>query len=119
MLSPDWKKVEIFLQPPAASPVLLLSRFGGIEPSPSHHVRCAVNRWALIGVHSLFPAMSDTDTVEVPIVSGVSPKEGPPGTKLTIRGEHLGDSKKDILGEAWAWHHRENSLYALHVGKKT
>ena len=33
-----------------------------------------------------------------PVVSGVSPNEGPPGTKLTIRGENLGDSKKDIIG---------------------
>ena len=33
-----------------------------------------------------------------PVVSGVSPNEGQPGTKLTIRGENLGDSLKDIMG---------------------
>jgi exocyst complex component 2 len=32
-----------------------------------------------------------------PVVSGVSPNEGPPGTKLTIRGENLGESLKDIV----------------------
>ena len=33
-----------------------------------------------------------------PVVSGVSPNEGPPGTRLTIRGENLGESKRDIIG---------------------
>ena len=38
----------------------------------------------------------------VPVVSGISPREGPPGTKVTIRGENLGINKKDVLGElAW------------------
>ena len=27
-----------------------------------------------------------------PVVSGISPREGPPGTKMTIRGENLGIS---------------------------
>ena len=36
--------------------------------------------------------------VQGPVVSGVSPNEGPPGTKLTIRGENLGNSLKDIMG---------------------
>ena len=27
-----------------------------------------------------------------PVVNGVSPREGPPGTKITIRGENLGIS---------------------------
>ena len=34
---------------------------------------------------------------ECPVVSGVSPKEGFPGTKITIRGENLGVRKDDIL----------------------
>ena len=33
-----------------------------------------------------------------PVVSGVSPNEGQPGTRLTIRGENLGDSLRDIMG---------------------
>ena len=33
-----------------------------------------------------------------PIVSGVSPREGPPGTKITIRGENLGISPQDLTG---------------------
>ena len=33
-----------------------------------------------------------------PVVSGVSPNEGPPGTRLTIRGENLGDSPRDVMG---------------------
>jgi exocyst complex component 2 len=32
-----------------------------------------------------------------PKVTGLSPKEGPPGTKITIRGENLGQSPEDLL----------------------
>jgi len=31
-------------------------------------------------------------------VSGVSPREGPPGTKITIRGENLGITPGDLIG---------------------
>lgn len=31
-----------------------------------------------------------------PVVTGISPKEGPPGTRVTIRGEHLGISPNDL-----------------------
>lgn len=34
---------------------------------------------------------------DCPLVSGVSPNEGLPGTKVTIRGENLGSRKEDIL----------------------
>ncbi|XP_059049390.1 exocyst complex component 2 [Achroia grisella] len=33
-----------------------------------------------------------------PVVTGVSPKEGPPGTRVTIRGEFLGTSAFDLIG---------------------
>ena len=33
-----------------------------------------------------------------PVVTGVSPKEGPPGTRVTIRGENLGFGPEDITG---------------------
>ncbi|XP_050438193.1 exocyst complex component 2 [Adelges cooleyi] len=33
-----------------------------------------------------------------PVVTGISPKEGPPGTRVTIRGENLGNSPNDLLG---------------------
>ncbi|PIK42085.1 putative exocyst complex component 2 [Apostichopus japonicus] len=33
-----------------------------------------------------------------PKVTGLSPKEGIPGTKVTIRGENLGTSSKDLIG---------------------
>jgi len=33
-----------------------------------------------------------------PIVNGISPREGPPGTKITIRGENLGASPQDLAG---------------------
>ena len=33
-----------------------------------------------------------------PIVNGISPREGPPGTKITIRGEHLGSTPQDLVG---------------------
>ncbi|XP_076469821.1 exocyst complex component 2-like [Babylonia areolata] len=33
-----------------------------------------------------------------PLVTGVSPKEGPPGTRVTIRGENLGTEPRDLIG---------------------
>lgn len=33
-----------------------------------------------------------------PVVTGLSPKEGPPGTKVTIRGEFLGLKPNDLIG---------------------
>ncbi|CAH1118597.1 unnamed protein product [Phaedon cochleariae] len=33
-----------------------------------------------------------------PIVTGLSPKEGPPGTRLKIRGEHFGSKPSDLIG---------------------
>ncbi|XP_068629047.1 exocyst complex component 2 [Battus philenor] len=33
-----------------------------------------------------------------PVVTGISPKEGPPGTRVTIRGEFLGISATDLIG---------------------
>jgi exocyst complex component 2 len=32
-----------------------------------------------------------------PKVTGLSPKEGPPGTKIIIRGENFGNSANDLL----------------------
>ncbi|XP_013403813.1 exocyst complex component 2 isoform X2 [Lingula anatina] len=37
-------------------------------------------------------------SVEPPLVTGISPKEGPPGTRVTIRGENLGAEPKDLIG---------------------
>lgn len=33
-----------------------------------------------------------------PMVTGVSPKEGPPGTRVTVRGEFLGKNPSDLYG---------------------
>ncbi len=33
-----------------------------------------------------------------PTVTGISPKEGPPGTRVTIRGENLGREPNDLIG---------------------
>ena len=33
-----------------------------------------------------------------PVVTGISPAEGPPGTKVIIRGENLGLDAKDVVG---------------------
>lgn len=33
-----------------------------------------------------------------PVVNGISPKEGPPGTRVTIRGQHLGKTPNDLIG---------------------
>lgn len=34
-----------------------------------------------------------------PVVTGISPKEGPPGTRVTIRGEFLGTNATDLIGK--------------------
>ena len=34
-----------------------------------------------------------------PLATGLSPKEGPPGTRVTIRGENLGIEAKDLIGK--------------------
>ncbi|XP_011496925.1 PREDICTED: exocyst complex component 2 [Ceratosolen solmsi marchali] len=36
--------------------------------------------------------------VPPPVVTGISPKEGPPGTRITIRGEFLGIKAQDLIG---------------------
>ena len=36
-----------------------------------------------------------------PLVTGVSPKEGPPGTRVTIRGENFGRDLKDFIGKIY------------------
>lgn len=33
-----------------------------------------------------------------PLVTGISPKEGPPGTRVTLRGENLGNDSRDLTG---------------------
>lgn len=42
--------------------------------------------------------MAEVDENEGPVVSGISPKEGYPGTKVTIRGANLGNNKDDVIG---------------------
>lgn len=34
----------------------------------------------------------------IPVVTGLSPNEGPPGTKVTIRGENFGKHAADLIG---------------------
>ncbi|GAB6021054.1 Exocyst complex component S5 [Chamberlinius hualienensis] len=36
--------------------------------------------------------------MSAPSVTGISPKEGPPGTRVTIRGENLGNGPQDFIG---------------------
>lgn len=38
------------------------------------------------------------DDGEGPVVTGISPTVGLPGTKVTIRGENLGENKDDVIG---------------------
>lgn len=35
-----------------------------------------------------------------PVVTGLSPKEGPPGTRVIIRGEFLGTKAEDLIGKS-------------------
>ena len=34
-----------------------------------------------------------------PVVTGLSPIEGPPGTKIVIRGENFGKKSTDLIGK--------------------
>lgn len=38
-----------------------------------------------------------------PVVTGISPKEGPPGTRVTIRGEFLGTTANDLIGNFYIY----------------
>lgn len=40
---------------------------------------------------------------KAPVVTGLSPKEGIPGTQITIRGENLGVNQNDLIGELGAF----------------
>ena len=42
--------------------------------------------------------MADLVESEGPVVTGISPSVGLPETKVTIRGENLGESKDDVIG---------------------
>lgn len=48
---------------------------------------------------SLPLAMADLEESDRPVVTGISPTVGLPGTKVTIRGENLGESKDDVIGK--------------------
>lgn len=37
--------------------------------------------------------------VPPPVVTGLSPIEGPPGTRITIRGENFGNKPTDLTGK--------------------
>lgn len=39
-----------------------------------------------------------------PVVTGVSPKEGPPGTRVTIRGENFGYGPDDITSKCFQYY---------------
>lgn len=40
-----------------------------------------------------------------PVVTGISPKEGPPGTRVTVRGEFLGNKPGDLIGMSFDLSH--------------
>lgn len=40
--------------------------------------------------------------ISPPAVTGISPKEGPPGTRVTIRGENLGTKPQDLISKILA-----------------
>ena len=45
-----------------------------------------------------------------PLVTGISPAEGPPGTTVKIRGENLGKDSKDLIGETFSLTNRPTWL---------
>lgn len=59
---------------------------GGVEKEPCEAISCVRSRNINITMRP------------PPVVTGISPAEGPPGTKVIIRGEHLGINAKDVTG---------------------
>src|SRR4051812_42329891 len=49
-------------------------------------------------VVALLSANAQTAQRKTPVVTGLSPKEGIPGTQITIRGENLGINPNDLIG---------------------
>lgn len=41
--------------------------------------------------------------VPPPVVTGLSPNDGPPGTRITIRGENFGAKATDLVGKFLRW----------------
>ena len=55
-----------------------------------------LGNWVILGNSAI---MLSSVRKPPPQVTGISPKEGPPGTKVTIRGENLGVDARDIIGK--------------------
>ena len=51
-----------------------------------------------------------------PVVTGISPAEGPPGTRVTIRGENFGTHAKDVIGTSLFIHPRTLGTLSLPCG---
>ena len=51
-----------------------------------------IQNWPCVGSE-----MNQKKIREPPKVTGLSPKEGPPGTKITIRGENLGSMQRTYM----------------------
>lgn len=45
-----------------------------------------------------------------PVVTGLSPNEGPPGTKITIRGENFGSTPSDLIGNLSEIHDMQGTV---------
>lgn len=50
-----------------------------------------------------------------PVVTGLSPKEGPPGTRVIIRGEFLGTRVQDLIGTCCVRHYNRPTFDQLFV----
>jgi len=50
-----------------------------------------------------------------PVVTGLSPKEGPPGTRIVIRGEFLGTRVQDLIGIKCVRHRNHRTFYPLFI----
>lgn len=48
-----------------------------------------------------------------PLVTGISPNEGAPWTKVTIRGENLGTGPNDLIGNTHAHSHCTLQIQSL------
>lgn len=73
--------------------ILLKLNFRTILITRIHDCSCYI----FLFKNTAISAVMASNSTVAPLVTGVSPKEGPPGTTIVVRGENLGRNEDDII----------------------